>query len=213
MHLAALLWRLFLPLTAIFGLLVSLPGPLPALNAAGVPLGQVILSSSRFGQPLPKAPALSCVAPKPQRALSVQFDDAILLAGYDLTIATPVGSFAVLNLYWQAGAPPSADYKVFVHVLDAERKVIAQDDGYPVNGASHTLGWQAGQVVRDAHFIDLEPDLAPGSYQIEVGLYQDGSGKRLGLLTEMPTVSPDAPLLPDPIQLLPPVARPKWTSH
>jgi hypothetical protein len=213
LHVAALLWRFLLPIATVSGLLAGLPGPLPAFTATGAPLGQVILSSSRFGQPLLSAPALSCAAPVPQRALSLQFEDGIRLTGYDLVSATPAGGYALLSLYWRTQAPPSADYKVFVHFLDSKRQVVAQDDGYPVNGASRTVDWQAGELVRDTHFVNLESDLAPGTYQIEVGLYEESTGKRLQLLLEENTLSPDAPLLPDPAQVLPPVARPKWTSH
>ena len=50
---------------------------------------------------------------------------------------------------------------------------MPQQNHYP------TSRWAAGEVVVDSYAIQLPPDLAAGTYPIEVGLYIAGTGQRL----------------------------------
>ena len=125
--------------------------------------------------------------PAPPRPLDARFEDGIRLLGYDARVV-PVAGGRVLHvpLYWQAQAAPRADYTVFLQLLDAERKVVAQLDGPPAGGTRPTRTWAVPEVVVDARALLLPPTLPPGTYSLWAGLYtwpdlvrlrlDDGSG-------------------------------------
>lgn len=163
------------------------------------------------GRLVAMAPAPACGSAVPDQDLSIHFADGLRLIGYDLESPRPAGDFAILTLYWQAESPPAADYKVFVHLLDDDQTIVAQDDGYPAGGAVPTSDWEPGAIVGDAHFVDLPADLPPGSYDFAIGLYQESTGRRLDVREATPTASPDAPLLPEPLEVSP--AEPDESSE
>jgi hypothetical protein len=70
---------------------------------------------------------------------------------------------------------------VFVHFLDEGGHLMAQADAPPQGGRYPTHWWDAGEVVLDRHEIALPANLAPGRYEIEIGLYVPASGERLRL--------------------------------
>jgi hypothetical protein len=85
-----------------------------------------------------------------------------------------------LSLVWQAQMAPTADYSVFVHVLDADgRCCLWQADGWPVGGAYPTSRWLPQEVVLDDYAVSLPPETPPGDYPLEVGLYLADTGRRL----------------------------------
>ncbi len=85
--------------------------------------------------------------------------------------AAKVGEPFHLVIYWQAKAPVQASYTVFVHLLDAAGQLVAQQDNLPVMGLAPTETWQPGQLIRDPYQLTLPPNLSPGTYQLQVGLY------------------------------------------
>ncbi|MCI0476726.1 MAG: Gmad2 immunoglobulin-like domain-containing protein, partial [Anaerolineales bacterium] len=81
-------------------------------------------------------------------------------------------------LYWRALAQMNTSYTVFVHLLDAQGKVIAAGDAVPGNGDFPTTGWIEDEYITDAHTLSLE-NVPPGTYQIEIGVYDPVTGARL----------------------------------
>lgn len=116
-----------------------------------------------------------------QNPLNVNFGDKISLRGYAVADAlTAPGDIVQVRLSWAAEAPLAERYKVFLHLVDGSGQIVTQQDGEPVGGMSPTTTWQPGAVVVDNHGLILPRDLAPGEYDLLVGLYQlDGSGARL----------------------------------
>ncbi len=87
-----------------------------------------------------------------------------------------------VKLQWRDGGPMSAAYKVFVHVLDpGGQQLLAQRDAEPQDGKAPTTSWVSGEVLDDAYAVDLPAGMPPGSYPIEVGVYDARSGERLTL--------------------------------
>lgn len=89
-----------------------------------------------------------------------------------------------VTLYWQTAQPLSADYSVFVHLLDRTHKVVAQHDGQPGGGSLPCTTWQPGEVVADRHDLAVPTGLPSGTYQLEVGLYDAASGRRVANAAE-----------------------------
>ncbi len=108
--------------------------------------------------------------------VGARFDEQIELLGYDTTTKDQE---VAITLQWRAIQVPGADYTVFVHLLDSEGQVVSQQDSPPQDGAYPTSAWDAGEVMFDTHVLLLPPDLAPGLYSVQVGLYLPASGERL----------------------------------
>lgn len=71
--------------------------------------------------------------------------DAVELAGYRLGQDRATGGSELsLSLYWRALRTVSADYTVFVHLVNRAGQVLAQADGPPVYGGLGTTSWPVG---------------------------------------------------------------------
>ncbi len=108
------------------------------------------------------------------------------MRGYDLAAA--VDASLTVTLTWAAQAVPPQDYTVFVHLVDSEGKLLAQDDAPPNAGRYPTSWWLPGDVIRDPHTLAL-PSTPTAGWELRVGLYDpmtdtrlpafDGEGQRL----------------------------------
>lgn len=81
-----------------------------------------------------------------------------------------------VDLVWQALAETDTAYSVFVHVIDADGQVAAQSDAGPARNNRPTTSWLQGEYIVDEHLLG---GLAPGEYQVFVGLYDPHTGERL----------------------------------
>ncbi len=119
----------------------------------------------------------SCASPQ---TLDVKFGTEFILAGYclDARRARP-GDVLTLTLNWRAEQAPSARYKVFVHLLDANNRVAAQRDGEPASDTRITTTWRSGESVADRYGVLIDPSVVPGEYQVEIGMYRADDGVRL----------------------------------
>jgi hypothetical protein len=121
-----------------------------------------------------------------QHPMEVRLGEAILLLGYDLAefSLSPSDSLE-LTLYWQATEPVQTRYKVFVHLVgevynpSTENLIWGQQDREPVNWQVPTTLWTPETVVVDSYVIPLSPDIPPGSYELQVGMYGLVDGIRL----------------------------------
>lgn len=105
------------------------------------------------------------------------------LIGFKLEprLARP-GDHLQLTLYWQAlGSSGSVGYTVFTHLLDQRSLIWAHQDHPPGNGDNPTSGWIPGEYLVDRYDLAIKPDASPGTYQIEVGLYNPATGARVAV--------------------------------
>lgn len=106
--------------------------------------------------------------------------DVVRLAGYSVFPREVVAGDAVqVQLAWQAVAEMETAYRVFVHVVDGEGRLLAQDDGEPVTWTRPTPGWAVGEVVVDSREVAVPGEVAAGAYEIRVGLYVPGGARLL----------------------------------
>jgi len=121
--------------------------------------------------------------PPIQYSVEANLDNRVKLLGYALDKETVrPGESLVLTLYWQATAPTKTSYTVFTHIIDEGGAIKAQKDGLPVEGTRLTMNWRSGEIVVDPHEIVVGPEVAPGRYAIEVGMYHFESGQRLEVI-------------------------------
>jgi hypothetical protein len=71
---------------------------------------------------------------------------------------------------------------VFIHLLDANGKILAQIDAQPYGGAYPTSLWDIDEIIRDYRTLTLPSDLASGEYKIELGLYEYSNLARLNVV-------------------------------
>jgi mannosyltransferase len=122
-------------------------------------------------------PAALSSAPAVQSG--ARFGEHITLYGY--TLSTPQvqpGDILQLDLFWRTSVPLSERYKVFVHVLDQNGRLVAQTDREPGGGEQPTTNWAANKPIVDRYGVLIPEGTPPGSYTVEIGLY-DFNDKRL----------------------------------
>lgn len=161
--------------------------PLPVAGSAD---GRAMLGWLKVPQPNP--PALPDVGNLSQQ---VTIADVIALDAAHID-QTPAGY--QVRLWWRGLSAPTFDATVFVHLLDADGALLAQDDRRPWGGQYPTQIWGAGERVQTTHSISV-PDGA-GVAEVRVGLYVfEGAGtRRLPLLVDAVHAAEDAFTLPLP---------------
>jgi 4-amino-4-deoxy-L-arabinose transferase-like glycosyltransferase len=108
------------------------------------------------------------------------FEGKLALVGFDMDrrVIAP-GETLHLDLFWECLSPMQEDYAVFTHLLLPPDEVWAQKDAQPRGGQAPTSTWEPGQIVDD-HYELAVPLTAPqGTYELEIGLYNQLSGDRL----------------------------------
>jgi hypothetical protein len=116
---------------------------------------------------------------EPEVKSGVRFGEHITLDGY--TLSTPQlqpGDILQLDLFWHSDTSLSERYKVFVHVLDQNGRIVTQTDREPGGGQKPTTSWESGELIVDRYGVSIPENTPSGSYAIEIGLY-DFNGTRL----------------------------------
>jgi 4-amino-4-deoxy-L-arabinose transferase-like glycosyltransferase len=123
--------------------------------------------------------------------LDADFGPAIHLRGYDLDLSNTAGGTIGLTVHWQARAAVGEDLLLFVHVLGAGGARVGGADLPPGGADAPTSAWQPGRFVSAALRVPIQPNLAPGSYWLSIGVYRPGDGARLDLRASAPAGAPD----------------------
>jgi hypothetical protein len=93
------------------------------------------------------------------------------------------GEALPIELHWQALTRLTEDYHVFIHGVDHNGQTVAQADGQPALWTRPTTTWAVGETIIDRHGLWIPPQIQPGDYQLQVGLYPPQDGQRLPLAT------------------------------
>lgn len=159
----------FGPASVHVGLGDAVGSPLAARDASGSTLGIMPrITALLIGQPS----GAGLQTPQPVYPRREVLGGQIALLGYDLpsAVATPGESIAPV-LYWQSSQVLDTNLTVFVQLLDGTGKLVAQQDCEPNGGRYPTTAWRVGEVVLDAHEIELPTDLPEGAYTLAIGMY------------------------------------------
>jgi hypothetical protein len=121
------------------------------------------------------AQPLTAYLARPARVANVQaaFGNGVRLLCYSLERARyHPGDTIDLTLFWLTPHLQQQDLKIFVHLRHlGDTQMAGQHDGASVYGFTPLTRWSPGEVIDDAHPIALAPELATGTYQVVVGLY------------------------------------------
>ncbi|MBN1995434.1 MAG: hypothetical protein JW953_22285 [Anaerolineae bacterium] len=136
--------------------------------------------------------------PQPQVEIGADFNGQVTLAGLDAT-ATQVspGDTLGVRLYWHVNADFDQDHTAFIHLIGPDGLLHGQVDQTPGAGAYPTTGWLPDEFITDEYAIPIPPESPAGDYQIEIGLYNPNTGRRLPVCqTEACAQVDDKVLLP-----------------
>jgi len=115
-----------------------------------------------------------------EREREAEFDRALRLTGFGLSAEHPYpGDDLEVTLHWQALAEAGVGYTVFVHLLGADGQGVAGLDEPLLNDLYQPDLWPKGAIMTDRHLLTLPPDLPPGRYRLDVGLYPSGRPEQL----------------------------------
>ena len=83
-------------------------------------------------------------------------------------------------LHWEVLEKPSRNLHHFVHGLDEDGTLVAQNDGEPLEGQYPTSLWRKGQHIRSAFSLALGEGVA----RVAFGLYDPADGKRIQITVD-----------------------------
>lgn len=106
--------------------------------------------------------------------VNARFGADLQLAAYQLR---PTANGVQATLYWTANQQLPRNLTVSVQLLDASGKLVAQQDGEPVNGRLPTSAWPVGAVVRDDHLVALKT--LPAGVHVVIVVYDHQTLQRL----------------------------------
>ncbi|MCB9446522.1 MAG: glycosyltransferase family 39 protein [Ardenticatenaceae bacterium] len=119
--------------------------------------------------------------------LDVDFADGIRLLGYEgdhrrtgaRYRSTTCTGIAQTVVCWVQGVHHLLGE---VYNINSDNFLWGQQDNEPVNNSRPTTTWRSGEVIVDSYAIPVDAQAPPGTYQIEIGLYDPATGARLPLL-------------------------------
>lgn len=137
--------------------------------------------------------AMSSVAsPLPHQVVDAPLGSAIELVGADYVVdgigmheirATPLwlnsGQTLIVRLYWRTRTALTTEFHGFVHLVDAQGRVIAQQDQIPGNDFQPSTLWLPGDTVLDEYRLWIPSDTQSTVLWPRVGLYNVVTGDRL----------------------------------
>jgi len=139
------------------------------------------------GVPVISQPPVMALAQPPQHAVGARWGETLTLVGYDLGWGDGGPG---LTLYWQAGEAPGGPLKRFVHLLDADGRIVAQSDELLSNNGIPVPYWRNGEYVVD-HPQFPSPQVT-GVQAVCVGLYDAVTEERLPVVTASGEDAPDS---------------------
>ncbi len=115
--------------------------------------------------------------------LPVNFGDTLAFMGHDRSAQSVApGETLEVILYWRLLKRPDRHYSIFVHVLDVDSNIVGEYDAnrYP------TFSWRedGSELLLDYFPLQIRPDIPPGEYQVEIGVYNQPTGERLPILVD-----------------------------
>jgi hypothetical protein len=127
------------------------------------------------------APDRTFTPPPVDLEIDTRLGDTATLLGANLepeTLNLEPNATLTVTLVWRAESETHISYRVFLHLIGPDGRLLAQSDGIPAGWTRPTTGWLSGEYIADAHTLIIPPDAPEGDYVLSTGLYIPG-GERL----------------------------------
>ena len=137
-------------------------------TVGGQPLSAVMLNVGKLIDTLPV---------ERHQTVDYQLGDAIHLLDASIVKRNDASD---LSTTWMATATVPEGYTIFVHILDANGKLLGQADGPPSNGDYPTDWWSPGETINDTRPLTLPPE----ADRVTIGLYRLSDQTRLPVIDQ-----------------------------
>jgi hypothetical protein len=198
------------------GGLASLPRYRGTSLALGLAVGLTLMLAvlAPFRYIVPAYPKPRFLSPAQAKAIpnqvEVDYGGQIRLLGYEVeNPALQPGESLDLTLYWEALAPMTKDYTLFIHLLDPKGHSLGGKDRPLGNGVSPTSQWVVGTPIQETYQVPLKKaERLPTLVEVRLGLYHfpslerlpayDQQGRPLGTSVLLARVKATASTAPEP---------------
>ncbi|MEK7328420.1 MAG: hypothetical protein AAB217_24510, partial [Chloroflexota bacterium] len=122
--------------------------------------------------------ALFALEPTPAsgNAIEYEFANGLRLTTQQVSAELAPGDLLAIRLNWTATRAISDRATIFLHGLAADGSLAFGRDSEPRNGFGPVTEWRPGTLHEELRGVLLPPDLPPGTYIIEVGVYNTLTG-------------------------------------
>jgi hypothetical protein len=111
-------------------------------------------------------------------ATNATFDGQLALRGFALERADPRGGGSTeLTMEWELVGKTSVDWHPVTFIRDRTGRVLVQDESSLGGGSGGTATWRPGGWVLRTAALQVPARVAPGQYQLSVGLYDSKARK------------------------------------
>lgn len=117
--------------------------------------------------------------PPVTQAVNAVFENEIRLTKIIRPLTAEAGSLLPVQFHWRAIARPTANYNLFLQLLDRQGNLTSQHDSPPNSGYTNTASWFPAQQLVSRHALELSHELPPQTYRLIAGLYDPLTGLRL----------------------------------
>lgn len=144
-----------------------------ALLAIALPGGRIAPAYERFVLP-----------PQPESSgntyarMALPWKRGVELRSIAFPASARSGDTLTIDMRWHVLEQLDTSYLVFVHVVDQQGEIVAESNQPPKAGRFPTSSWVRGDWIDDTQQVSLR-GVAPGRYEIFVGLWDQASGRTL----------------------------------
>lgn len=119
----------------------------------------------------------------PQVSCWNTWGESLTLTGYSLAAALPdeafqrnpealpAGSTVRVSLFWRVEKQMGHNYSVFVHLLGADGRLLAEHDGWPADQHRPTSVLPAGETIRDVHYLTVLETVSAADLSLRIGVH------------------------------------------
>jgi hypothetical protein len=138
------------------------------------PAGLVVSQTPEAGTVITVGQTVTlAVSSGPEGEVHANFGDKVLLLTCEFSDTTfRPGEPMQLLITWQVQDRFSEDYTTFIHIVDADGRILTQRDLPPLGGGRPTSSWQPGERLLDPYVLTIPSDARELDYWVQVGLYR-----------------------------------------
>lgn len=120
-----------------------------------------------------------------EHPLQISLGGVVTPLGYEInpTTVQPGGTIA-MTIWWESASPMDRDYTAFIHLVDRDGRIWAQQDRLLRHDDRPTSAWLVGEIVEESHQLVLPADTPAGEYTVKLGTYYWETGERLPVWDE-----------------------------
>ncbi|MCS6964133.1 MAG: glycosyltransferase family 39 protein [Thermoflexus sp.] len=105
--------------------------------------------------------------------VEARWTDGVELVAFRITPEGEISPGGVLRIStaWRRWETVREEHSVFMHLLDEEGQLVAQDDHPVGRGLYPSIAWSEGEVIFERFEIRMPGGIAPGRYRLVIGRY------------------------------------------